>query len=92
MIVDITNPKVALFFIAFLPQFYRENGTSRVIQFLMLGLIIIGIGFLVESTIVLLSDKLAVFLRKQPVVSQVLDKLFGSVLIILGIRLIIQKD
>ena len=77
---------------AFLPQFYRDNGVSKVIQFMMLGLIIIGIGFIVESAIVLLSDKIAVFLRRQPIFSKIMDRLFGSVLIVLGLKLVMQKD
>jgi len=92
VIIDVTNPKVALFFMAFLPQFYRVNGTSKIIQFMTLGLIIILIGFIVESIIVLLSDKIAHLLKKKPIVSRVLDKVFGTVLIGLGIRLVVQKD
>ena len=92
VIIDVTNPKVALFFMAFLPQFYRVNGTSKIIQFMTLGLIIILIGFIVESIIVLLSDKIAHLLKKKPIVSRILDKVFGTVLIGLGIRLVIQKD
>lgn len=92
VIIDVTNPKVALFFIAFLPQFYRDNGTSKIAQFMTLGLIIILIGFIVESLIVLLSDKLAHLLKEKPIVSRVLDKVFGTVLIGLGIRLVVQKN
>jgi len=92
VIIDVTNPKVALFFIAFLPQFYLNNGTSKIVQFMMLGIIIVLIGFIVESIIVLLSDKIANILKTKPVIAKVLDKLFGSALIGLGIRLIIQKD
>jgi threonine/homoserine/homoserine lactone efflux protein len=57
-----------------------------------LGLIIILIGFIVESIIVLLSDKIAYLLKKKPIVSRVLDKVFGTVLIGLGIRLVVQKN
>lgn len=92
VIIDVTNPKVALFFIAFLPQFYRDNGTSKIAQFMTLGLIIILIGFIVETLIVLLSDKIAHLLKKKPIISRVLDKVFGTVLIGLGIRLVVQKN
>jgi len=92
IIIDVTNPKVALFFIAFLPQFYLNNGTSKIVQFMTLGIIIVLIGFVVESTIVLLADKIANVLKTKPTVAKVLDKLFGTVLIGLGIRLIIQKN
>jgi len=57
-----------------------------------LGLIIILIGFIVESLIVLLSDKIAHLLKKKPIVSRVLNKVFGTVLIGLGIRLVVQKE
>jgi threonine/homoserine/homoserine lactone efflux protein len=57
-----------------------------------LGLIIILIGFIIESLIVLLSDKIADLLKKKPIVSRVLDKVFGTVLIGLGIRLVVQKN
>ena len=57
-----------------------------------LGLIIILIGFIVESIIVLLSDKIAYLLKKKPIVLRVLDKVFGTVLIGLGIRLVVQKN
>ncbi len=91
VIIDVTNPKVAIFFMAFLPQFYRENGKSQITQFLVLGIIIILIGFLVESFIVILSEKLSMLLRKRPIVSKVIDKMFGSVLIGLGMKLVLEE-
>jgi len=91
VIIDITNPKVAIFFMAFLPQFYRNNGSSQLSQFMFLGIIIVIIGFLVESVIVVLSDKLAIILRNKPVISKVIDKLFGTILIGLGLKLVLEE-
>lgn len=90
IVIDVTNPKVALFFIAFLPQFYREDGGPKVIQFLFLGLIIVLVGFLVESLIIILSDKIASLLMKKPIISKLIDKVFGSVLIGLGLKLVLE--
>ena len=92
VLVDITNPKVALFFMAFLPQFYRNNGTSRIEQFMTLGIIIVLMGFIIETAIVLLSDKISGVLRGKPLVSKIMDKLFGIILIALGTRLIFEKS
>lgn len=91
LVIDVTNPKVALFFAALLPQFYRNNGTPRTAQFLFLGVVIVLIGFVIESVIVVLSEKIADVLRRKPIVSKVIDKLFGTVLIGLGVKLVLEE-
>ncbi len=90
--VDLTNPKVALFFVAFLPQFYRDDGGSKLGQFLLLGLIIVIIGFLVEGLIIVLSDRIARLLKADPRIASVIDKAFGAVLVALGLRLVLEKN
>jgi threonine/homoserine/homoserine lactone efflux protein len=91
IIIDITNPKVAIFFIALLPQFYRNNGSSQLIQFMTLGVIIVLIGFIVESLVIILLDKIIKQIKQKPNISYVIDKVFGGILIALGIRLIFDK-
>jgi threonine/homoserine/homoserine lactone efflux protein len=91
IIIDITNPKVAIFFIALLPQFYRNNGSSQLIQFMTLGVIIVVIGFIVESLVIILLDKIIKQIKQKPSISYVIDKVFGGILIALGIRLILDK-
>jgi threonine/homoserine/homoserine lactone efflux protein len=92
VVTDVTNPKVAIFFIAFLPQFYRANGTPKMVQFMSLGAIIVLIGFVIESAIVIASGRIAGMLRKKPAVSRVLDRLFGTVMIGLGAKLLFTKN
>lgn len=92
ILIDVLNPKVAIFFMAFLPQFYRENSMPRMLQFLILGLIIILIGFIVETIIVFSVDKISSTLKKSSFVSKALDKAFGTILIGLGIRLVLEKS
>lgn len=90
IVIDLTNPKVALFFIAFLPQFYRADGSSKVVQFMELGLIIALMGFAVESIIILLADRIAFVLHRRAGISKLIDSVFGTVMIALGIRLLLK--
>ena len=92
VIVDVTNPKVAIFFMALLPQFYRENGSSRLFQFMSLAMIIVVIAFIIEGIIVILSDRIALLLKEKPVISKIIDKSFGSILIFLGFRLFLEEQ
>src|SRR5699024_2845277 len=50
-LVNLTNPTVALFFVAFLPQFLGAAGEHPFAQILMLGLLLQGIGLAVDLTI-----------------------------------------
>ena len=50
-LVNLTNPKVALFFVAFLPQFLGTAGEHPFAQILMLGLLLQGIGLAFDLTI-----------------------------------------
>jgi threonine/homoserine/homoserine lactone efflux protein len=91
VLIDVTNPKVTIFFMAFLPQFYRDNGSSKLSQFMFLVAIIVMIGFIIEDFIVVLSEKISAILRQKLIISKIIDKLFGSVLVGLGIKLILEE-
>lgn len=87
VLVDVLNPKAAIFFMAFLPQFVRPELGVIPLQLLGLGILVILVGLVVEFLYILLAVKIAGLLRSNKVISTWLDRTFGSILIALGIRL-----
>lgn len=87
VLVDILNPKVAIFFMAFLPQFVRPDHGSIAVQLLLLGVLVVVVAIVVESAAVLLAARASATLRSNRRLGQWLDRLLGSVLIGLGLRL-----
>jgi threonine/homoserine/homoserine lactone efflux protein len=92
IIVDVLNPKVAIFFMAFLPQFVRPGNGSASAQLLSLGTLVICIAFAIQVCLVFAASKAADFFRTNLTASVWLDRLFGTFLISLGIRLAVSQQ
>jgi threonine/homoserine/homoserine lactone efflux protein len=93
IVVEVLNPKVALFFIAFLPQFVDPAAAFPLwLQFLALG-VIVNLAFTTADLItVLLTSSVLTGLRRSGVAQRVARIVGGSVLIGLGARLAIARD
>lgn len=63
LVVNLLNPKTALFFFAFLPQFVNPNKGNAMGQTLLLGAIFVGMGIITDSLYALLASSLAEKLR-----------------------------
>ncbi|WP_026376388.1 LysE family translocator [Aestuariibacter salexigens] len=88
-VVELTNPKTALFFLAFLPQFVNPEGHLGV-QLMALGLTYTIVGFISDLMVATLSGKLGRWLAHHPWFERWQDRLSGSILIGLGSYLVIQ--
>ncbi|MBL8016414.1 MAG: LysE family translocator [Ignavibacteria bacterium] len=86
MLTNIFNPKVALFFLAFLPQFITP-GSNITMQFILLGLLFNFNGTIVNIIVALISGKLGLTLKHKLRNSAIFKWLTASVFIGLGLRL-----
>ena len=64
-IMNVLNPKVALFFLAFFPGFLFSKDLSTVIQFYILGFLFMIISFCVFASIALLAGRFSRFLNQK---------------------------
>ena len=90
--IDVLNPKVAIFFMAFLPQFVRQELGHTSLQILILGTLVILVGMAIEVSIVLSAAQTTNFFRKNRRFSTLLERVTGTVLIGLGLRLVLTKN
>lgn len=84
---NVLNPKVALFFLAFLPQFVHPATGSAASQMLVLGLTFTLLALGIFNIIAYFSGALGELLGRKPAFANVLRWFTGSVLIGLGLRL-----
>lgn len=89
--MNVLNPKVSLFFIAFLPQFVSNNGYHITIQMIVLGLIFMGQAIIIFGLISMLSGKLTSYVNS-PRFWNITKWTKVSVLAILGIALGLTKQ
>ncbi len=66
MLVNILNPKVAIFFLAFLPQFVDQSSLRPALQTFLLGMTLVTIGLISDSVYAVAGGRLSqVFERRQ---------------------------
>jgi threonine/homoserine/homoserine lactone efflux protein len=90
LLTNVLNPKVALFFLAFLPQFVPADSPHKTLSFLLLGAWFVVQGFLFLMGLVLLASRLKK-LRASPRASQLLNAVGGVLIIALAVRLLKEK-
>ena len=91
VLANMLNPKVTLFFIAFLPQFVQREAGHEALQMLVLALVFIAQAFLIFRAIALFSGTVGAWFRRRANASVHLNRLAGCAFIGLGIRMALPE-
>jgi len=84
LVISVLNPKTALFFIAFLPQFVDPSRGSASVQILILGVVLVALGVCTDSAYALLSGSLGGWLRRSASFQRRQRRFSGGVYVALG--------
>jgi len=84
-IINTLNPKIALFFLSFLPQFIDPNKSSGALQSLILGAVFVACGFIIDGIYALTASSLRDSLIKGKTLPFVQRYIAGVVFILLGL-------
>lgn len=91
ILAEVLNPKTALFFLAFLPQFVEPANGAVFAQLTLLGVVFALIGFVSTIVYSVAAGSLGNFLRRSPTVLRWQGKVVGSIYCTLGARLALQE-
>jgi len=88
---NISNPKIAVFYFAFLPQFVRPTAEHPTLSVFVLGLLFAALTFLVKGPVGYFAGLLSGWLRSRPSFLTWLYRSSGAVLVALGVKLAFER-
>jgi RhtB (resistance to homoserine/threonine) family protein len=91
VLTNILNPKVALFFLAFLPQFIDPTSNVKVLAFVMLGFSFVTTGTIWCLVLAWFASGFSERLRPNETIAQWLNRTAGALFVFLGLRLATAK-
>ena len=91
LITNVLNPKVALFFLALMPQFIATDSASRVAAFVTLGLCFTATGTLWCLCLAWFASMFSARLSRNSMIGDVLNRAAGALFVGLGVRLAIAE-
>ena len=91
-LTNVLNPKVALFFLAFVPQFIAADSTSKPLAFIILGCVFNFNGMLWCNGLAVFTAFASARLKVKPLVALWLNRITGGLFLALGLRLALAEQ
>ena len=91
VLAEVLNPKSALFFLAFLPQFVHVENGAIWLQLTVLGVIFVALGAVSTVCVAVSAGALSGFLRRNATIVRWQGKVVGTIYCGLGVRLALQE-
>ena len=91
-LTNVLNPKVALFFLAFVPQFISADSTSKPLAFIILGCVFNFNGMLWCNGLAVFTAFASARLKVKPLVALWLNRVTGGLFLALGLRLALAQQ
>jgi threonine/homoserine/homoserine lactone efflux protein len=91
ILAEVLNPKTALFFLAFLPQFVQPGRGAVVAQFAELGLVFAVMSAAYTMVVAVAAGQLGRFLARHKRIGRWQNRITGGIFLALGVRLALQR-
>jgi threonine/homoserine/homoserine lactone efflux protein len=91
VLTEVLNPKTALFFLAFLPQFVRADDGPAIAQFAVLGGVFVAMSATYTSLLAAGAGSFGRWLRRHRAIGRWQGKVIGSIYVGIGVRLALEK-
>lgn len=88
---NIMNPKVAIFYFSYLPQFVIQNNGNETMQLFTLGFTFATLTFLIKAPIGFISGLLSFWIKTRPMILHYIHRTSGLILIGLGLKLALAE-
>ena len=91
VLAEVLNPKSAMFFLAFLPQFVQVEKGYACLQLIQLGVLFVLMGLLSTMTVAAFAGHIGSYLRRNQTLMRWQGKVVGTIYCGLGVRLALQE-
>lgn len=88
---NITNPKIAVFYFAFLPQFVAHDAGRPALTILVLGVLFAVLTFLIKGPVAVFAGSLSAWFRSRPAALVWLHRCSGVIMVGLAVRLALAR-